>query len=144
MQLTATPWKESSGVCECCGQTSRTVWGDVSAADQTLAVYYVSWTKGSAKHPPSIDLVIGPWGDGATPDKRVLVSLLFRPGPDGGSFMVIDGDTRLEKKRDLCGRALKRTEVIGTPMAQEAFALVDALWVGDPRLEEVRQLNNDA
>ena len=146
MNLTAKPWEEGSsgGICDCCGRASKTVWGDISTADTTLAVYYVSWTVGSAEHFPNIDLVIGPWGDGGSPNKRVLASLLYRPGSEGGSFMVIDSEGRPANSRELCGKALARVEVVGTPLAKEAFDFVDAVWAGDPRIEEVRRLNNEA
>ena len=87
---------------------------------------------------------MGPWGDGADPGERVLISLVYDPGPDGGGFTIIDSEARPANARELCGRALKRKEVIGTPFAQETFQLVDAIWLGDPRIEEVRNLNSRA
>jgi len=94
-QLTATPWKESSGVCDCCGNASKRIWGDLSAGESTIAVYFVHWTVGNADHFPNIDLIIGPWGEGAKPEARALVSLLYRPSAEGGSFMVIDAPPAL-------------------------------------------------
>jgi hypothetical protein len=143
MHLTVTPWKESSGTCDCCGRTSRTVWGDISAADQTLAVYYVQWAVGSADHNPNFDLIIGTWGEGADPKRRCLVSLVYQPRHQGG-FMVIDGESRPANTPSLCGRALKRAEVIGTALAKEAFQFVDAIWLHDSRIAEVRSLSHEA
>lgn len=140
--ITATPWKESSGTCECCGRESKTIWGDLSDSETTQAVYFVQWTVDAPEHLPNIDLVMGRWGEGASPDDRILVSLLFQPGEDGGSFMVIDGEGRPADSRTLCKRALRRTEVVGTPMASEVFGLVDALWLTESRLDEVKALNN--
>jgi len=34
--------------------------------------------------------------------------------------------------------ALKRSEIIGTPLASQVFALIDAIYMGDPRLDEIR------
>lgn len=140
----ATPWKESAGTCACCGRKSKTIWGDVSRSGATLAVYFVQWTVGAPDHKPSIDLVIGPWGEGTKLDNRFLVSLLYKPGGDGGSFMVIDGEDRLASKRSVCGRAMRRAEVVGTALAGEVFALVDALWLTDPRMQEARALGSEA
>jgi hypothetical protein len=114
------------------------------ANERTLAVYFVQWTVGAAEHNPNIDILIGSWGEGSRPQDRVLVSLLFRPSSDGGSFMVIDAEGRLAKTRDLCEKALRRVEVVGTPLAQEVFALVDSIWVTEPRIVEVKELNNVA
>ncbi len=142
--LVATPWKESAGTCACCGRMSKTVWGDISQNGATLAVYFVQWTVGAPDHKPNIDLVIGAWGEGTDVDNRFLVSLLYKTGGDGGSFMVIDGEDRLASKRSVCGRAMRRVQVVGTALAGEVFALVDALWLTDPRMQEVRALNNEA
>jgi hypothetical protein len=32
--------------CDCCGDVSRRVWGEVQAAGTTVAVYFVHWTVG--------------------------------------------------------------------------------------------------
>jgi hypothetical protein len=140
-QILATPWNESSGICDCCGRTSKTIWGNLSANDRTLAVYYVRWTVDAPEHNPSIDLLVGEWGDGANAQNRVLVSLLFQPSANGGAFMIVDGQGRLADSRDLCARALRRAEVVGTPLAQEVFGLVDAIWLTEPRIAEVQKLN---
>jgi hypothetical protein len=144
MELKATPWKETSTACECCGRVSKIICGDVSVADKTMAIYYVQWTVGSAEHRPNVDLILGPWDSGAAPTERVLISLAYEPGPDGGGFTIIDSEARPANSRALCGRALKREEVVGTPFAQEAFQLVDAIWSGDPRIDEVKKLDNRA
>jgi hypothetical protein len=142
--LVVTPWKESGGTCTCCGRQSKTIWGDVSTDQGTVAAYYIQCTVGAADHLPNIDVVLGTWGDLGSPDQRVLVSLLFKPAPDGGSFMVIDGSHRPANSPELCSRALSRTEVVGTPLAAQVFAVVDAVWLGEPRIAEVKALNDVA
>jgi hypothetical protein len=144
MQLKATPWKESSCICDCCGNTSKTIWGEISTPEKSIAVYYLQWTIGSAKHYPNLDLIIGRWGDGAKPEHRQMVSLLFRPDDDVGQFMVIDSEPRLVDRRELCARALRRDEVVGTSIAKDAFEIVDAIWLQDPRVSEVKNLNSAA
>jgi hypothetical protein len=142
--IISTRWNESNGTCDCCGGTSKTIRGDLSIDDHALAVYYVSWTTGAPEHKPRIDFVVGAWGEGTDPAQRVLISLLFRPASDGGSFMVVDADDKLATYRKVCGRAMRRAEVLGTPLGQEIFALVDALWASDPRIAEVDALNHVA
>ncbi|HVY57759.1 MAG TPA: hypothetical protein VHA77_07930 [Xanthobacteraceae bacterium] len=83
----------------------------------------------------AFDLILGKWGDSATRQDRDLVALAFRAG-DG--FMVVDAQQRLTPFRDIAETALKRSDVIGTPLAPQVFALVDAIWMGDPRLDDVR------
>jgi len=142
--LEVTPWNESTATCACCGRESKTIWGDVSRDDVTVAVYYIQWTVGSADHLPNVDLVLGSWGDKASPDQRVLVSLVFKPAHNGGSFMVVDGTNRPANSPELCSRALQREEVIGTPLAAQTFGVLDAIWLKEPRIVEVKALNNVA
>lgn len=107
-------------------------------------MYFVQWTLGAPEHDPNIDLIVGPCGEEAKPEHRLAVSLLYRPARAGGSFMVIDGEGRRTDDRALCWRALKRAEVVGTPLAQEVFALVDAVWLTEPRIGKVKELDNAA
>ncbi|WP_295640319.1 hypothetical protein [uncultured Methylibium sp.] len=141
-EIIATPWKESSGTCDCCGRTSKTVWGDLSVETTALATYFVRWTVDAPEHDVNVDLVIGAWGEGTTSQDRVLVSVLYRPSSEGGSFMVIDGESRHAATSELCGRAMRRAEVVGTPFAQEVFSLLDGLWLTDPRISEIRAFND--
>jgi len=89
----------------------------------------------------NIDLIVGAWGDGTGPQDRALVSVLYRPSPGGGSFMVVDAESRFERKSELCGRAMLRAEIVGTPFAPEVFALLDGVWLGDPRISEINALD---
>lgn len=137
----ATFWNESMKDCECCGKQSKTIWGDLADSCGTRAVYFVQWTVDGPEHGSNFDIVLGPWGNGAVPDDRVLVSLLYQPRPGGGSFMVASGKGRRADDRSLCGRALERADVIGTPLADEVFSLLDSLWITEPRIEEIRAMD---
>ena len=55
--------------------------------------------------------------------------------------MVTSGKGRRADDRSLCGRALERVDVIGTPLANEIFSLVDSLWLTEARIEEIRVLD---
>jgi hypothetical protein len=131
-------WNESSGTCDCCGHTTRTIWGDLSNKDGPAAVYFVQWTVGRPDHLPNVDLIVGRWGDGTSASDRYAVSLLYKQGTDGG-FMVIDAAGRKAAESKLCGKAMRRDDVIGTPVATEAFALLDALWLTEPRISELSE-----
>jgi hypothetical protein len=102
-------------------------------------MYYVQYTVGSAEHLPVIDVIVGPWGEGTSPDERVLVTLAYKPGP-GGGLMVIDGAGRPSDRRELCGRALARADVVGTPLAKDVFHMVDHVFLQDPRMHDVVSL----
>ena len=126
---------ESGGHCDCCGNDSRCVWGMVHDGDVTLAAYWMNWTVGHLSEPgASLDLMLGRWGDEASVDDRVLVSMVHRQQPDGTpALMVIDAGDRPAAKGELVGTALTRADVVGTPLAAQVFALVDAIYEQDGR-----------
>ena len=127
------------GPCPCCGHNSRSVAGLVHRADSGEAAYVVQWTAGQIdKHGAHFDLVLGRWGEGTTRADRYAVSLEFRRTETGPAFMVIDADKRDIGKGDLAHRGLTRQEVIGTPLAKQAFEIIDAIWLQDERLAEIR------
>lgn len=89
-------------------------------------------------HAPLIDIVAGPWGESAKASDRVLATIAVHP--EGAGVMVVDAHGRPLDKRDVCGRALARVEVVGKPIAAELFAYVDTIMLQDTRMHEVFQL----
>lgn len=126
---------ESGGLCDCCGSESRSVWGMVHQGEPTVAAYWLHWAAGHLSEPgANLDLVIGRWGDGTTADDRASVALICRELPDGRpSIMVIDAADRPVGNGNLANTALTREDVIGTPLAEQVFALVDAIFEQDGR-----------
>ncbi|HMF15975.1 MAG TPA: hypothetical protein VKE98_02160 [Gemmataceae bacterium] len=126
------------GPCECCGSNSRCVWGYIHSPEGTLASYLVHWTLGRVTdHGANFDLILGKWNAEAMAADRCLVSLAYRLFEDGPQFMVIDGHQRPASKNELVGRVLGRSEVIGRPIAENAFAAVDAILAQDVRVLEL-------
>ena len=126
------------GACECCGSNSRTVWGFVQRGDATDAAYFVQWTLGQVeRHGANFDLIMGRWGDAADSKERYVVSMELHRTPQGPTFTVIDSFNRPATRSDLVGKALARDEVIGTPLAKQAFELIDAIWLQDARIAEI-------
>jgi hypothetical protein len=127
------------GPCDCCGNNSRSVWGLIHSAEGTIASYFVQWTLTRiADHGANFDLILGQWGEKATPLDRCLVSLAFRLFDNGPQFMVIDGRSRPAATSELVGHILRRNDVVGQPIATRAYAAVDAILAQDPRLSELR------
>jgi hypothetical protein len=84
-----------------------------------------------------MDMIIGPWGEGATAEKRIAISLAYRLTETGPSLMVIDARARPIARSPLVGVALERDKVIGTATAGSAFAIADAVLAGDQRVAEL-------
>jgi hypothetical protein len=107
----------------------------VHDGDNTLAAYWMNWTIGHLSDPgANLDLILGRWGEEVSADDRVLVSLLHREQADGNpALMIIDAAERAGDKGELAGTVLDRADVIGTPLAAQVFALVDAIYEQDGR-----------
>ncbi|HKZ05156.1 MAG TPA: hypothetical protein VJU81_06765 [Methylomirabilota bacterium] len=126
--------------CDCCGEPSRTVWGLARRDGAADAAYWVHWTPGKVRERgANVDLMLGRWGEGATPADRFVVTLEYRLTARGGAFMVIDAGARAAARQGLATHALRRHEVVGTPLAARAFELVDAIWLHDPRIGEITE-----
>ena len=127
------------GPCECCGNRSRTVCGYLRRGGHAAAAYFVQWTLTRVHdHGANFDLVLGKWGDGTSPADRQIVAVAYRIIGGVPQFMVIDAATRtVARNTDLATTALGRDQVIGTPLASEVFAMLDAIWLGDRRIEEL-------
>jgi len=125
-------------VCPCCGNSSRCVWGLVYADGFCFGAYYVYWTlEHVSDRGAHFDMIIGKWGDGTVADDRRALSLEYHLTEVGPSFRVIDAADRSVSQSPLVGRALGRDEVIGTPLALGAFAIVDAILAQDSRVAEL-------
>lgn len=133
-----------SGLCDCCGGRSRTVWGYAHRGDETVAVYFVQWTLGNVhRHGAHVDVIIGKWGDGAGPADRYGVAVEFRRTEHGAGFMVIDSAGRPAATKDLTDRPMARGEVIGTALGHLVFEILDAIWQQDDRIAEVVRVGQE-
>jgi hypothetical protein len=126
------------GPCECCGDLSRSASGMVRLDDEPYAVYQVHWTNQQVgRHGAEFYIILGQWGDGTTAADKFAVALHFFVESDRFGFMVVDADQTPMASHPLVGRALPRESVIDTPLAQEVFKLVDAIWLEDENISEV-------
>ena len=112
--------------------------GGVYQGDTSRAAYFAQWTPGHvAAQGAHFDLTLGRWGAGASAADRSAVSPAFRRTPAGPRFMVIDAPGRDVAASDLAGAALRRDQVLGTLLADQALAVIDAVWLQDKRLAEL-------
>ena len=123
--------------CECCGQKTQSISGWLNDDSGTVAAYLVHWTETRPDHGANFDLVIGKWGEATAASDRQGASLKYNRSGDG--FMVIDASSRpFAAASHLFSHALSRQEVVGTPFAAELFTFIDAIWLQDSRIGEVR------
>ena len=126
------------GPCECCGDVSRRATGMVRRDGDPYALYEVVWTTQQVvRHGAEFTVVLGRFGDDTTSADTFAVTLHYFIEPDRFGFMVVDANETPIASNPLVGRALAREEVVGTPLAQEVFNLVDAIWVEDTNIAEI-------
>ncbi|HEY0765410.1 MAG TPA: hypothetical protein VGD61_23735 [Pyrinomonadaceae bacterium] len=131
------------GPCECCGDSSRLAAGMVRLNDEPYALYQVHWTANQIfKHGADFYLILGEFGEGTTAADKFAIALHFFIDSDRFGFMVVDADKTQISSHPLVGRALPRADVINTPLAEEVFELVDAIWLDDENIAEVRESIN--
>jgi len=129
---------ESGGVCDCCGNKTRTIWGYIHEPEKTIAAYFVQWTCDKPEHSPNFDFIIGTWGNEEINDKK-LSSWVLNAAPGGGGFIAIDGAGRQLSNNELVTEALTRMQVVNdTKLMDLTTELIDAVWLGDPRIGEIR------
>ena len=112
----------SVGHCDCCGSSTKRVWGLVHRDGAAIAAYFVGWAEKRPDHGVTFDLILGKWGDSATRRDRLAVALDYRIVEASPQFMVVDARDRVTSKSDLVGTALERSDVIGTALAPQVRA----------------------
>src|SRR5262245_45445756 len=96
--------KSQDGACDCCGTTTRRVWGFVGYEHGTVAAYFVGWTLGKRDHGAAFDLIVGAWGPNATSEQRGAVALEYRVGDHGPGFAIVDALNRPHATNESVGR----------------------------------------
>ena len=123
--------------CDCCGQDTWQVNGDIEALEGAWIAFY--WVRFSPAHPeayPVFRFGTGDWRDSAQDDARWVFGVEYDQEQSGVRLMDLS-----QERGDVRATYLDRADVIDTPFAQEAFAMFDAVFMGDRRLES---LHNDA
>lgn len=114
----------------------KRVWSLVYKNDLAYASYYAEWPlQPAAEFEVCIHIVLGKWGEGAMPQERFLVCVLYRDTPKPG-FMVADPDRRSRDYQLLASRVLSRETVLAEGvMKRSVFELLDQVWLQDRRIK---------
>jgi hypothetical protein len=127
---------KNTGRCPCCGRVSRGISGLVQRDGSDQGSYFVHWTIGHVfENGADFHIVLCGWGKDADASDRYAVSLEYRILDSGPAFMVVDArPDRVAKVGALADHCLKRSDVIGGPLAPVVFDICDAILAGDDRL----------
>jgi hypothetical protein len=85
--------------------------------------------------PQILTLSMGLGGEGASKDDRCAISLIHFETDGTPGVSVIDATDRSFADDTLVGSVLTREEVIGTSLAPHIFAIFDAVFLQDQRLD---------
>ena len=125
------------GPCPQCGMLAKCIWGFAYDENVPFGAYYVRWTPGHLRtFGADVSLVLGLWGEGAGAADRYVINAIYRIGEMGRGFMLIDSPKDADDFSSLAAKVLTRTEVLGTPLADQSFRCIDAVFEQDSRLAE--------
>jgi hypothetical protein len=116
------------GACRCCGTDTACTRGVVVKDRGQVARYLIKWTVGFLSHGMSWLISLPNPASGG----EVSVSLGY--SFEHNAFMVRQPGDYCWEAGDLVGfgELLDRDRVIGTPLAEQVFAIVDDIWLSDP------------
>jgi hypothetical protein len=130
---------KDTGRCPCCGRVSRCVWGLVRHDCNAQGSYFVHWTLGHVfENGADFHIILrGRSAAVITPD-RYGVSLKYRVLDNGPAFMLVDARPDVVARVGaLADHCLKRSDVIGGPLAPIIFDICDAILAADGRLSSL-------
>ena len=132
----------STGVCDCCQNETISLSGFVSTETESLAAYFIAYTNGQPEHGAEFTFVVGKWGEDAmAKDRFVIVMHHF---PEKGFMLDSDFAEKKANMRELASNFLNREDIIGSKFADTLFSIVDAVYMKDSRLDEMRNWKADA
>ncbi len=119
--------------CDCCGNTTFRVTGDLHDDRGWLAFYSVRHTPTHPDQPSAFTLGYGDWTEAAPTTARWIFGAVWSLPHQ--AFMLSDLADQPPQ-----GEAthLNRSDILGTSFAEDAFAMLDAVLLNDTRLTEMR------
>lgn len=124
------------GGCPDCGCTRRMITGEVIDAGATRAVFLTFLYDHADGREVYVDLIVGPWGDGADPTERLTFST--RTGPvHGGSIAstLLDGGFAAPD-HPMMGSRVSREAGLAHPLLPTVWSSVDSVLVDVPDIAD--------
>lgn len=131
--MTPEPRDRIATSCDCCGGTTLRLTGDLRDAAGWLAFYSVRYTPTHPDPMAEFTLGYGDWTAEAPRDRRWVFGATW--SVSHRAFMLRDlsaAPTTVDAIH------LDRADILGTPFAADAFAMLDAVLLHDARLEDLQ------
>lgn len=116
--------------CNCCGAPTTVVTGYLETGEMSAGWYTVGVTLGTTDHLPLVRLYIGDWTDTAGPTERW--GLRIGISHDGPALLDWPESDAAEARPVFT--PLNRAQVLGTPMEDQLWSLINIILTRDSRL----------
>jgi hypothetical protein len=137
-EIVVIPEIEEGTTCDCCGLPARSVEGRLEHREAPLARFSVRWRPGEPGHPARHVLYLGNWNSRSIENGPAVAAADYLGGENHGFYLRDDTAQILKALKPWRPHFIRRHEAIGQPLGEVLFAMLDAIHVKDPRLQEIR------
>lgn len=138
-EIVVIPEVEEGVTCDCCGRPARSAEGRLVHREVPLGRFSVRWIPGDPDHSARHVLYLGDWNRrGGMDDGPAVAAAEYRGGQAHGFYLRDDTSQLLKALKPWRPHYIRRHEAIGQPLGEVLFAMLDAIHVKDPRLQEIR------
>lgn len=137
-EIVVIPELEEQVPCEHCGQPALRAEGRLMHREAHLARFSVRWRPGEPDHPALHVLYLGNWATRSIEDAPAVAAADYLGGEAHGFYLRDDTPQLLKALRRWRPHFIRRHDAIGQPLGEALFAMLDAIHVKDPRLQEIR------
>lgn len=138
-EIVVIPEVEEAVTCDCCGLPARSAEGRLTHREMPLGRFTVRWRPEDPEHLARHVLYLGDWTRrGGMDDGPAVAAAEYQGGVNHGFYLRDDTAQLLKALKPWRPRFIQRQEAIGQPLGDLLFAMLDAIHVKDPRLQEIR------
>jgi hypothetical protein len=138
-EIVVIPEVEEPTTCDCCGRPARRAEGRLTRHEAPLARFTVRWCPDDPGHPARHVLYLGDWQRrGGMQGGPAVAAADYRGGAGHGFYLRDDAPQLLKSLKPWRPHFIRRQDAIGQPLGERLFAMLDAIHVKDPRLQEIR------
>jgi hypothetical protein len=138
-EIVVIPEIEENVTCDCCGLPARSAEGRLVHREEPLGRFTVRWRPGVPEHAARHVLYLGDWNrKGGMDDGPAVAAADYMGGESHGFYLRDDTPVILKALKPWRPHFIRRADAIGKPLGEVLFAMLDAIHVKDPRLQEIR------
>jgi hypothetical protein len=137
-EIVVIPEAEEEVRCDCCGFPARRVEGRLVHREEPIGRFTVRWRPARPDHPARHVLYLGNWSRRSADDPAMAAVAEYLGGEGHGFYLRDDASAVLKALAPWKPIFVRRADAIGKPLGQAIFAMLDAIHVKDPRLQELR------